>query len=465
MGDEMNAPDAVPGTRRSWIPAAIAGALCGLLVVVAFAVTQSGDDDSSSSAGPEASSVTTDSSPGETEAPAETDGPPATDAPVETEPPKTDPSTSEAPTTLPPVCADYIEQPTLPLELCDSGLRVRDLQFALSTQRRTIDPDGLFDANTDRAVEKYQKSADLEVDGIVGEATWASMFPTDVILSSSGGHPAVRVKTLATIGELSAGGFVLVDQTPDGETATALTDTGELTLFDSDGLVVGEAALPPTIDGAELWSLAVGPERIIYASYAVNPGDGDFIVVALTMDSPAQEVGRWRPEWECVETFCGEIILEETGFILSFSGGPEPYVNADAQPSGAVYVTPSVPEVTYDVLSSSSSDQGFALDTVRVTIVHLGNAWTFTVEGASPIEGDYVFAAGQADGSALVQTYASEPDGNGRPYLLWFGPAGGAVVFDTTDVVFVDQGANGTQLMAVAIVGDEVYLVDVGRRR
>ena len=59
----------------------------------------------------------------------------------------------------------------LPLQLGSQGELVAHVQRALR-----ITADGVFGVQTDAAVRGYQRSAGLEVDGIVGLATWGALF-------------------------------------------------------------------------------------------------------------------------------------------------------------------------------------------------------------------------------------------------------------------------------------------------
>lgn len=58
------------------------------------------------------------------------------------------------------------------LRLGDRGAEVRELQEKLNGHGAGLDPDGDFGPATDRAVRKFQRATNLDVDGIVGPATW-----------------------------------------------------------------------------------------------------------------------------------------------------------------------------------------------------------------------------------------------------------------------------------------------------
>lgn len=70
------------------------------------------------------------------------------------------------------------------LQQGDTGDVVRTLQYYLSVVGlydplfQTVAIDGIFGADTRRAVEEYQQNAGLTADGVVGEATWYSLQNT-----------------------------------------------------------------------------------------------------------------------------------------------------------------------------------------------------------------------------------------------------------------------------------------------
>ena len=57
----------------------------------------------------------------------------------------------------------------------DRGDEVRQLQTMLDRCGYVIDIDGAFGARTEAAVKGFQRSAGLDVDGIVGAKTWEAL--------------------------------------------------------------------------------------------------------------------------------------------------------------------------------------------------------------------------------------------------------------------------------------------------
>ena len=86
-----------------------------------------------------------------------------------------------------------------------SGTAVRELQFylyllsAYESSIPAVGIDGSFGAATENAVRAYQRFAELTVDGIVGRATWESLYGKASALRSSG--PVVTLKRLPYPGQ------------------------------------------------------------------------------------------------------------------------------------------------------------------------------------------------------------------------------------------------------------------------
>jgi len=113
---------------------------------------------------------------GDATAPPET--PPAPTTPAPTTPAPT--TTTVTPATTAPaanaICPSYTENPrSYPVKLCQRGLPVMNVQIRLVEIGYEVDVDGFFGPETRDAVRAFQRDADLEVDGLVGTATWAAL--------------------------------------------------------------------------------------------------------------------------------------------------------------------------------------------------------------------------------------------------------------------------------------------------
>jgi peptidoglycan hydrolase-like protein with peptidoglycan-binding domain len=101
------------------------------------------------------------------------------------------------------------------LRRCDKGQLVQALQAQLATELRIdLAIDGLFGDNTAEAVRRYQAAHGLEVDGLVGPATWNALFgsrlpdagTTRGISDDWFGRPATEA-----VLSLQEAGFVVID--------------------------------------------------------------------------------------------------------------------------------------------------------------------------------------------------------------------------------------------------------------
>ena len=124
-----------------------------------------------------------------------------------------------------------IREGGLPLQAGSQGDLVVQVQRALHA-----DTDGIFGVQTDAAVRSYQQAKGLDVDGIVGLATWGSLFPGQVHAASAGAAiggsniPAAAQSTVEQTvqqagSELAAQGDAGVSGTVGGTTGVDTTGT------------------------------------------------------------------------------------------------------------------------------------------------------------------------------------------------------------------------------------------------
>src|SRR5918998_2958905 len=75
----------------------------------------------------------------------------------------------------------------LPLMYGSQGELVTHVQQALQ-----VSADGIFGPETDTAVRQYQARSGLEIDGIVGPATWGSLFESGSVAGAANVSPQVE---------------------------------------------------------------------------------------------------------------------------------------------------------------------------------------------------------------------------------------------------------------------------------
>jgi len=143
-----------------------------------------------------------------------------------------------------------VRDPTL-LRVGSQGVAVRDLQQRLGALGHASDPDepGEFGAGTDRAVRQFQDRRGLQVDGLVGRHTWASLVESGLRLGDRllyARRPMLRGDDVAELQRrLNTLGFDAgrVDGILGTDTTRALTEFQQSTGLAGDGICG-----PETID-------------------------------------------------------------------------------------------------------------------------------------------------------------------------------------------------------------------------
>lgn len=83
------------------------------------------------------------------------------------------------PATVTPIsgssCDSYRSNDQYPIRRCDEGYAVLIIQNALVDSGYVVDVDGYFGPGTELAVRGFQSETGLEVDGLVGPATWSAL--------------------------------------------------------------------------------------------------------------------------------------------------------------------------------------------------------------------------------------------------------------------------------------------------
>lgn len=89
------------------------------------------------------------------------------------------------PAPSPVTCGSYSYNLDYPIRLCDEGPAVSIIQSALWYLGADVDIDGYFGPGTEAAVRDFQATNGLEVDGLVGPRTWATLLNRDFALPES----------------------------------------------------------------------------------------------------------------------------------------------------------------------------------------------------------------------------------------------------------------------------------------
>jgi murein DD-endopeptidase MepM/ murein hydrolase activator NlpD len=126
-----------------------------------------------------------------------------------------------------------IREGGLPLQLGSQGELVAEVQRALH-----ITDDGIFGVQTDAAVRSYQQAAGLEVDGIVGLATWGSLFESHTASGASIGGSNIPVQARQRVEQVVEQAGQQVAGPAQVQTGAAL-GTGTHTGTGTSGTTVG----------------------------------------------------------------------------------------------------------------------------------------------------------------------------------------------------------------------------------
>ena len=143
-----------------------------------------------------------------------------------------------------------IREGGLPLQFGSEGELVAHVQKALE-----ISADGIFGAETDAAVRSYQQSHGLDVDGIVGLATWGALFEQNTASGASVGGsnvpPEVQQRLEQTLER--AGQDLSADGQIDGDVGVGGTQPGSAppASAPAPGTVTGPQSAPAPIGGGE----------------------------------------------------------------------------------------------------------------------------------------------------------------------------------------------------------------------
>ncbi|MFN8022867.1 MAG: META domain-containing protein [Acidimicrobiales bacterium] len=258
----------------------------------------------------------------------------------------------------------------------------------------------------------------------------SSGIPTPLVAAESVTLPIAPVDTT---GDDPRWPVVRVDL--DGSFQVLDTAASTLTTYEVTGAVRWTTSVPADIDGARPWTFAIGPDRIAYLSYhrVVDQRD-QFVLAAVPTEGPRAgvAVGSWPTDWQCVESFCGDVLFTGPGIELGTTadGGVrlQPYVDDQGQPSGVQVALPERPVGADDSMPADvraglpslppGTDPSF-LWTPRTTVTYGGASWQFDVWYTPLAEGTYTWFEPAADGGVVATFAVADLERGGAFVSMW----------------------------------------------
>lgn len=172
---EPEGGDTEPSSHPGWLPAVLRGGatIVAAAIVLAVAVAVTAPDESTSTDRPAPTATAAVETTTTVAGPTATSLVAPTTAATASSSPTTEPPPPSAPTD--PRCPSFAVNDALPVELCDEGGLVSEVQTALSETGLSIPVDGFFTSATEDAVVEFQAREGLEQDGVVGPQTAAAL--------------------------------------------------------------------------------------------------------------------------------------------------------------------------------------------------------------------------------------------------------------------------------------------------
>jgi hypothetical protein len=245
------------------------------------------------------------------------------------------------------------------------------------------------------------------------------------------------------------------DDTGNGTLLIVDTGSGEIQLVSPSGRI-DQWAVQPSDELGEIVDAAIGPDRVLYVSRSPLDDSGSpttFSLVAYDLStlSPT-ELRRWPTDWQCVESFCGELYFSARAVGPPF-GTVVPYAStviapALAPPTREPITPKTAPEECID--TDTSGFFGALRDQVSVGT----STWEIEAVCSRVIEGTFATYRPQRDGSlvALVATQQTPADDE-RRFLVWLLTDGSRITYDVTQLDLLDATVADDRLLATSLSG------------
>jgi hypothetical protein len=314
--------------------------------------------------------------------------------------------------------------------------------------------------------------------------TSAQVAPTLVTPPASTGllvsfDSTVRPVTSRTVSDLLTGyvvgsnsqDFVIThfDSRGNGNLLVVRPATGDVEVIGADGTLTRHTIPVADADGT-IVDAGIGPDGVLYVSRVVEgaePGSAPrYTLVAYQLDgsgSDAVEAARTATAWECVETFCANVLFELGGVSgVNPDGSAFPLIGTAtdaplAQPTRDPADPAMPPESCID-----DGQSGF-FGGFRDRLTYNSVTWELEVQCSFVSEGEFTSYRPQRDGSvlALVDVRRVSSDGD-LSRLVSLRPDGSTEAFDVDGlgIVLVD-GGNGRLLAVTAVDGQPLRLIEL----
>jgi hypothetical protein len=289
----------------------------------------------------------------------------------------------------------------------------------------------------------------------------------------------VRAVTSKTVSDVLTGyvvgndsqDFVIThfDSRGNGNLLAVRPTTGDVEIIGSDGTLT-RATIPVADADGTIVDAGVGPDGVLYVSRVVDGGDPDsvsrYTLVAYRLDGGGGQVveaARTATAWECVETFCANVV---------FGPGGVSYVNTDGSPFPLVGTATSPPLGQPDrmpIKTTTSSDDCIDSDEsgffagFRDQVGYQSMTWELEVRCSFVAEGEFTSYRPQSDGSVLALVSVRRVDSDAERYrLATLRPDGSTEAFDVDGLGIIQVGAADGRLLAVAAVtGQPLRLIEL----
>jgi hypothetical protein len=245
------------------------------------------------------------------------------------------------------------------------------------------------------------------------------------------------------------------DDTGNGSLLVVDTGSGEIQIVSPSGRV-DQWAIQPSDELGAIVDAAIGPDRVLYVSRSPLDDSGSpttFSLVAYDLStlSPT-ELKRATTDWQCVESFCGELYFSARAVGPPF-GTVVPYVSTVIAPALTPPSREPINPTTPPDECVDTDASGF-FSVLRDRVTSGTSSWDIEAVCSRVIEGTFATYRAQRDGSVLAIVDTSQtPDSRQRRFLVQLLPDGSRVTYDVTKLDVLDATVADDRLLVTSLTG------------